>query len=292
MKKSSIAIIVLIAVLAGAFIGVKLYGEKKAQETIDDEIARIAPFASVTYDGVSFNPLTLKTCINDIKIAPNGSTSEYTIRDITVNRYDTSSASPQYVDVMVNGIFLDLKSEAVTGDMAEAAAILAQVGYDSLDIDMGIKYDYAAANKDMDFAYSIKIKDMGAIGFSMGVGNMELSENSMAALLFDYTSLTIRNMRVDYKDDSLTSRIVTMMAKQQGATEEELMEMANSTIDMEIESEEDETGLMVLKAVKKFLNDPKAFVITLTPEQPVSLGEFEKQSPEETLRMMNFNIQI
>lgn len=288
MKKSVIALLVLILAIGG-FMGAKYYGEKKAREIVDDEIAQASMFAKITYEDISFNPLTFKTTLEALEISPPGATFKITAQSIVINKYDTKNSPPLYSDIETNGIFIDFADEKGVGDLAQAAAFMDKLGYDSVTMDIATRHTYKKEGKHLTYGFNLKVKDMGILAFDTALDNLDLSDNSMA-LFMDHSNVEIASAKVQYIDNSLVNRAIKMQAKEAGISTDEMMTMLNNSLDGEIQNEEDELGLAVLNALKKFLNKPGTYTITLNPEKPVPFMRFQEASPEDVLRELGMTV--
>jgi hypothetical protein len=159
---------------------------------------------------------------------------------------------------------------------AEAEVGPQAIGYEELVI--GVTWDGsrdpAAKTLTID-DFTVSVADAGDLSFTAELGNvpepaaLRSAEGSDQAAEIVVDAVTIR-----YEDNSLTGRILDMMAQQQGITREEYAAQVAGALPFLLAALNNPAFQeQVSTAVGAFLQDPQSISASIAPEPPISAGE-------------------
>ncbi|MEC4675437.1 MAG: hypothetical protein VST72_00755, partial [Nitrospirota bacterium] len=131
----------------------------------------------------------------------------------------------------------------------------------------------------------------GEFELELHLGNIDLSPDNYMAVLFAFPQIAIENAKFRYKDDSLVSRIQQKAARESGEDVESFKNKLSSKIDKQIAKTYDDFSIKSLNALKEFIRDPNEISISVSPDEPLPLGDLQKvNDPDEIIRMLNLKI--
>ena len=172
---------------------------------------------------------------------------------------------------------------------------LKQLGYSSLTLKASGDGELTVADDTFGFSANIGFASEDLAGFKMAFGASEVPMTAAAemrasqkegrppnfnALMPQLMNVSLGNFQFRFEDDSITKKVLPMIAKMQGMDEAAMV--ANAGAMMQI-------GLMHLKnqaftdqvlgAVNAFLKDPKSFTVSLKPAAPVKVQQLMMLDP-------------
>jgi hypothetical protein len=110
----------------------------------------------------------------------------------------------------------------------------------------------------------------------------ESREPDFAALQPQLMNVTIGNFKLRFEDDSITKKVLPIIAKMQGMDEATLVSNAGALVQL---------GMMQLKsqamtdqvvaAVSSFLKDPKSITVSMNPAQPLAVQSISTLNPAD-----------
>jgi hypothetical protein len=150
------------------------------------------------------------------------------------------------------------------------------LGYQQLVIDASWNgsRDPAAKTLSIEDA-TLSIADAGDISISAEIGNFPAPNALRGPDGSDLAGkITIQSLTVRYEDDSLTNRVLDMMAKQQGITGAEYAaQMAAALPFMLAALNNPAFQEQVTAALGAFLQNPQSITVEMLPDPPISGGE-------------------
>ena len=255
------------------FAGAKLISPQVATKEVDQAIAALSPVVDVEYQKVSA-PLFGgvfggNTTVKNVTLTPVGTTEPIKANELVVHRYEKNTNN------MPTDISLEMKGIQVAGADLAGEGTLTNLGYDedlSLDMTGDYRYDEAAKAIRLD-KLKMGADDMGDLEVSLHVENVALDEEAIASFPFSFFGMEFHAAEISYKDDSFVKRMFDTAAAAEGVSVEEYKETLISEFETEMASTGEELPPELVKAFKDFINNPKSFSITASPDSPISLTE-------------------
>ena len=184
-----------------------------------------------------------------------------------------------------------IRADLTKIDDAEAKAVLAQLGYDQVSgyFEMGGSWtpgDGRMVLEQFDFGFA----DVGTIGLSFDLGGytqafmdaIKVMQKNMAAnpgadnsqqglaMLGLMQQLTFEGASISFFDDSLTRRVLELVAKQQNTTPEQIANQAKAIVPfMMAQLNDPALTQAATDAVTAFLDNPENITISATPDKGV-----------------------
>lgn len=173
---------------------------------------------------------------------------------------------------------------------AQTRAMAASLGYEALDGYLEMEGSWNPADGQLSLArYDISIDNAGTFGISFELGgytpelfaairkvqaqtNEAGGDDSAAgmAMLGLMQQMTFKSARIEFTDDSLTSRALEFVAQQQGAKASDVANQAKALVPFALmQINNPELTQMATQAVSAFLDDPQNFAIVAQPPAPV-----------------------
>lgn len=276
----------ILIVLIALFVGYNIYAEKQLKKEVDKAIANAAPFVTIEYEDVGMDLFGPNKHITNVAISPVGKNRTTTIKDVTILDFDGKNKIPLHMHVSFNGITISGE------DTDESLKGLKELGYENLTANMEIDYRYDSGKKEFHLnRFNWGADKAGKFELELHLGNIDLSPDNYMAILFTFPQIAIQNARLTYKDDSLVSRIQKKAASESGEDVESFKNKLSSKIDKEIAKTYNDSSIESLNALKEFIRDPNEISISISPDEPLPLGELQKvNDPDEIIRMLNLKI--
>jgi hypothetical protein len=188
-------------------------------------------------------------------------------------------------------------AEKFTADLSgvqdpQSKAVIDAMGYQTINGFFELAGSWQPTDGRMALSqYDISVENAGTLGISFDVGgytpafiaSMQELQKKMAAqpagsdnsaqglaMLGLMQQLTFHQAAIRYDDDSLTGKILDLVAKQQGVTPADIKNQAKAILPFALtQLNNAELTAQVSAAVNKFLDEPKSLEITAAPAQPV-----------------------
>ncbi|NOQ34387.1 MAG: hypothetical protein GQ569_00645 [Methylococcaceae bacterium] len=285
MKKLIIGIATIV-VLTGGYAGAKVYASQIAEKKIEKAVTKASKYAQINYENVSVNLLNQGVHISDVVVAPVNSKEKFYINEIIVHNFDKKSDIPILVDISLNGIKLDLKK--LGNDLKE----INELGYkDQLSLNFAIKFNYDDQQKKLNLEkLTVGADEVGDIAISFQLGNFNLDSKPLIAAIMN-PQLALHSAKITYHDDSLTERLFKVAAKEDNMSVEDFKKRRIEKIQQQIDKEDDPFTKSALQEVIVFINNPKSFSISATPEKPLPLGNIMMiNEPKDAVKLLNIKI--
>jgi len=161
---------------------------------------------------------------------------------------------------------------------------LAMAGYSELELAVaGTSVTvYADDIVGFDLELSLDGRDVGSLILELGADGIPLDllegidagDPDEEALLGFADGISLKRARIRFEDDSLTSRLLSLMAEEEGKDVASFVAEGTEGIDMMLsESLEPALARQVSAALTAYLNDPKSITFALSPAQPVLFAQ-------------------
>ncbi len=181
--------------------------------------------------------------------------------------------------------------------LVDQGGMLKQLGYGGLSFDIESNSTAEIAGGDIGMSADINIRgrDIGTFKFGLAAADVPLAiyaalqnaqktgkEPDVNALLPQVQGITLSEFSLRFEDQSITGKLLPMLATMQGTDEAALV--ANAGAMMQV-------GLMQLQnqafseqaaaAVNAFLKDPKSLTITAKPAEPLKVSDIMAMNPAQ-----------
>jgi hypothetical protein len=179
--------------------------------------------------------------------------------------------------------------------MIDQSGMLKQLGYSSLSIDLSGngRMDVVDDRYDVDLNFGITSRDMGTLKFGftkagiskvlmaeMQKAQAEHREPDLAALMPEIQSITVGGAAIRFEDQSITKKVLPMIAAMQGMDEATFVNMAGPMLQMGLmQLQSPALAEQATKAVNSFLKEPKSLTIEAKPATPVTVAEMMGMDP-------------
>lgn len=287
MGKKQIAGISIVVLLTAVYFGAKMYAASIAEAKVNEAIAKAGKFADIDYDNVSVDLLGMNVRVSNVLVSPAEQKEKLKIGEIVIYDIDDKSEVPTRMSIACNGIELNVSD---LGDKAEG---LIKLGYDdNILMNFSSEYYYDKEKKELDIKkISLGADDAGELIVSLSLGNIDINEKNISALLFMFPEFLFKNANIKYVDDSLTDRVIKISAEEKRADVSEFKNMIIKDIEKEIASEQDEFTKKALGEIENFLKKPNALSISVSPEKPQPIGRLMRvDDPKEIIKLLNVKI--
>lgn len=169
------------------------------------------------------------------------------------------------------------------------------LGYDKLEMGIDIEMDWNAQTGRMALSkYEFDVKDIGALDIQMIVGgytealnkkiralNAEIQalpaqERDLASkrILEEMSAITMESMKLSFRDNSITNKLIALQAQAQGQPPENMKAMLPIMLNGVLAGlQQPELAAKLVSAVEAFLAQPGTISVAASPEAPLSFAE-------------------
>lgn len=177
----------------------------------------------------------------------------------------------------------------------QAKAVIEQLGYQTLNGHIAIKASWKPSDGNLVVDhYDIAVDKAGTLGLSFDIGgytaefmkSVREMEKKMAAtqgqdqsaqglaMLGLMQQITLKKAAIRFDDDSLTGKVLDLLAKQQGAKPSDLVNQVKAILPFGLaQLNNPQLAAAVTDAVGKFLDNPKSIEIKAEPAQPLPVAQ-------------------
>lgn len=276
----------LILLLVGYF-GFKMYAASVAEERINLAIAEASEFVDIDYDDVSVDAMGLDVRISNVTIAQGDDPEKIKIEEVVVHDIDGSSEMPLFMSICLKGMKLEnaLKPTEI--------AQLKEYGYDEeLLTDISIDYLYDEDAKELTVKkFSGNTDNLGKMDLSLHISNINLNPEMTLEQFLQNEKAMIHGAIINYTDDSFFNRIIEVEAKKAHKSPTELKQILMQELEKSTKGQEDQFTQDVISAVKKFVENPKKFSISINPDKPVIFNRLMRtKNPQALIDLLNLEV--
>ena len=312
-------LIIWALVLGGlAYGGSKFYLHQKVETGLDSAVIMMAPYAEVTYKGVS-STMAGKLTVNGLRVRIDGFRDDiYVDRfgidtpsfltllelgDIAAGRQPSGGEFPEYIGFILEGMhvpadadfyqtFYDLGIEAmgVPSDISEpgvqcvgkyghSPAALADLGYDEQLLSLAMYLRKSGSSELMHLTASID--EMWDIELDLTLAQGELTRDAMA-------SRKLSELKFVLTDRSINAR-VNEYCERLGLSPEETLQAQLDALHFHGESNGIVFDEYVLDPYKEFLAGKPTLVVTAQPSNPVNLTQIGLYNPSDVPALLNLS---
>lgn len=273
-----------------SIIAFKMISSSMVEEKIDKKLESF-PAGMVTYDDASVDLFGFDVHVNNVVFhAPNGKDSK--IDEIVLKSFDDKHDVPNYLDLELNGMDLDVESLKYN---PQTAAILDGLKYKDLKADFEVEYSFDDEKEMIDLdTLSLDIKEAGKLSLNSKIYGVKSLENIALQVMMNPASFKLSKSSIEYKNDSFFERFIAMSAKEKGISEKDFKKQYTSELSKELDKAKakgDKYEIATLEAIEKFVDKPKSFEISIDPKEAVSLNTLNQTSDmNKLLELLDLDI--
>ncbi len=273
-------------VLTGSYAGATIYSSQIAEEKIKEAVADASKYAKIGYEDVRVDLLNQNIHISDIVITPVDSEETFYINELVINDYDKKTDVATLANFSINGIKLDLtkhrdKTEKIT-----------ELGYQGqLLLNVAVDFNYNMQTKALDLKnFTLGIDDMGDITINFKLHELNLKSGTVFGALMN-PKFSLQNAEIRYHDDSLAERLFKLAAKKENVSVETYKKLGIEKIQQLVDAEQDTFTKTALEQIIVFIEKPKSFSVSASPESPFLLGRLMMiKNPKDLIKQLNVKI--
>jgi hypothetical protein len=176
----------------------------------------------------------------------------------------------------------------------DTSGMLKQLGYSSLSFDVGGNGEVSVAEENFGFDFDIFYagKDMATIKIGAGAGAIPFAliselqgmegnaQPDPSKLMPLVQGISISRVKMRFEDQSITKKILPMIAAMQGMDEATLKQSAGAIVQLGLaELKNPAFTAQVVAAVNAYLNDPRSITVLAKPAQPVTVQQLMQLDP-------------
>jgi len=312
--------IVIAAIVIGglAYGGAKLYLHHKVSESMDTVVIRMAPYAKLTYEGVS-STMSGELTIDGINAKISGFNDELRIDkmgidtanflallelgDIVSKGRSGSDDLPEDFGFILEGMHMPANADyyarlhefgiaalGVTDDKDPAAqcvgkygfspAALADLGYSEQNTSVAVYLRQDGANSGMDMF--VGIEDMWSMDIELELSGTLKSQISMGRA----PRPTLNSMSVEVTDLSINKR-TRDYCRQLGLSEEETLQAHLDAFEFFGANNGIVFDEYVMDPYKEFIGGKSTLRVTAQPDNPVNLAQISLYKPSDVPALLN-----
>ncbi len=205
-------------------------------------------------------------------------------------------------------------AEKFTADLStvsdpQSKAVIDALGYQTISGFFEMAGSWKPSSGDLQLAqYDISVENAGKIGMTFDLGgytpaflqSMQDLQKKMAAqpagadntaqglaVLGLMQQLTFKGMSIRFDDDSLTSKVLDFVAKQQGAKPEDIANQAKGVVPFFTpQLDNPELAQQISTAVNTYMDDPKSIEISAVPAQAMPMSQIAASASANPLALV------
>ncbi|MCD6223338.1 MAG: hypothetical protein J7J73_00335 [Deltaproteobacteria bacterium] len=304
MSKKITFILVIILLLVVGFVVANHVATTKAKEQVNNYIYKNKLEKTVSYKEVKASVFPKHISIKNVSI----STEEKIIyiNEILVRSLDTKNDIPLYGDIEIKHI-----SSPGSEEFTETEKKLKELGYDSLKLNLRMKFNNNKATKTQNIDYVTTIENAFKAGFVFKLGNIDfkkmkemqnyfkekfndVSPDELLSFSQNFMSVSISYCEFYFKNEGLIDKIMEKEARDKGISEEKIKENMCKILDMQITSAKMHKQREFFEAIKKFIKKPRKISVKISPSKPVEIQEIiqciKSKNTNKLLNKLNLSI--
>jgi len=184
---------------------------------------------------------------------------------------------------------IDVALADLAGQSPEFQTFIEGLEQETLSLSLKIESDVKIEEELFTLApFEITADGLGVLKLEVGFAGVSTEVLKKLSLgdqmaLFD-PNIKLAKARLIYEDQKLADHIIDKIAEKENQSREAVIEMSTGQVGMMVGMQDPLMAPMVVEAVEGFLTHANMFEISLTPETPVSMIDFQKASAMGTLK--------
>jgi hypothetical protein len=173
-----------------------------------------------------------------------------------------------------------------------AAQGFQQLGIDKLALDLDIASRWRPEEKHFFLdRFNLTLPGLGALEIDAALGGLEASRLTAGDALGAAQAAVVEKAGLRYRDASLVGRVLSATAAASGGSADQLRsQIVQQASLMAEQMSEQQAAADALRAIAKFVADPKALTVTVTPPQPFGAGEVMSAQPEDLPELIGLHV--
>ena len=304
MSKKLIFIpIIIVLLLVIAYIAANRAATTNAKEQMTNYIHKNKLEKIVSYEKVKAS--VFPKCISIKNLSINTEEKIIYINEVLVRSLDTKHDIPLYGDIEIRHI-----SSPGSEEFTKIEEKLKKLGYDSLKINLRMKFNSNETAKTQNIDYVTTIENAFKVGLIIKFNNVDfkkireiqksvskkpdkLSPDDFRVALQGISDTAVSYAEFYFKNEGLIDRLMKKEATDKGISEEKIKENACKMLDMQIASVKTTAQKDFLKAIRKFIKKTRKISVKISPRKPVKIGEvIQCITNRDTKLFSNLNFSI
>lgn len=263
--------------------GLKSYANRQAARKLDEALARISLFASVTYERVDFALFSHRLTISSLTVYP---------RDLSVSNEKSKKLGFRIRRIRVedslnlgaSGLGLSVEGIEVDPAVVDAGTVISELGIKG-PLLMGLRIDLGIDVKEKELnlrTLYFDVQGLAALSIGARLGNISITDAMIGkvqdspreamSMLMALSGITLSSAQISYTDGSLAQRLMTKAAKEQNVSIERFKSGLVEKLKAVEKESEDEFVRGLVKPLSDFIAQPGKISIKAAPQKPVPLG--------------------
>jgi len=272
-KKIGLAALVLCVLAAAGYLTAKWVVTRQVARQIQKTVAEMPEVKAVEYGGLDVALFHQNVSMRDVTVTLAVPDQQLHIDRLVVDGFEAGDTIPGRLHLVVEGLDLNV----VDPLMKPFRRDLEKLGYRRLKVFLECRYRYDEAARKLDIErFRLDVDRMGKIELAAAMENLDVShlkggvQNplSLAMLL---PSAAISSVHLDYRDASLTRRLLQDGARRSGLSVRDYARRITGDFSRLLGNTQDPRLRETVTAVSRFLEKPEGISVRLSPQKPVPL---------------------
>ena len=309
MKKKSIIVAIILAVITALYFVIQHSMTQNMQKGLDEAIAGISEFADVSYGSAGINLLRASAYLNDVRIViPALSEKQFEIKKIVIYNIDRTAKPPHFAKVSINGLKIPLP-ESIPLVFFE----IPFVGGETL-VDINVDYELRPAIQS-DFHGGLRsnmqeilvsaakkpspttdgqpaLYDLILKKLDVGIDTLFSLHCFLEVQNIDISAAAIKRAEIEYRDASLIPSVIKRLAEMDAVSAEDMTQTAVNFF--EEKGMQAPEGLIkdACFALKNFIANPKKITVSVEPETPITYAQLNRMNGDKIMNILNLKITV
>ena len=226
-----------------------------------DEVAaesRMSPFSELDITG--------------IKIAESGTSAAITIADVDMKVQIDDKGVPTDLDLAMDSFYIP--SEVFQAE-PEMGAMLKQLGYDDLTMNIAVSGSYITDGDKLDLRnFTLDLTDVGKLQIGAKIAGVSMTEFADKGPDAIGPDSILESLSLRFDNAGIVEKGLDMQAQQMGVSREDMVTQLTGALPLMLNALQNPAFQeQVASAATTFLNDPKSIEVSASPANPVSFQE-------------------
>lgn len=291
-KKIILGSLAIIIVLA--FVGYVVV-QGKLKEPIEDKIAEIqkdlAGVGELEYEKVLVNPITRKVSVKGVEFYDYNTEQIVNVGSINILSVDEESEIPKFLKFSLKNVVVGLEEKDSLFGIEDAFWL--EHGFkDSLELDLEVDYVYDEKQEQLNFnMLSLDVEKLGSMDLSLSLGNINLTQEGIVSLMFNWPHLLFCGGDVYFEDEGLVELMLKEDAKGLGMSYTDYREMVLDIVREADSSLSSDRVNSIRENAYNFVKNPQTVLASAYPDRPVQIQRIIQMSGEERLlELLNLEV--
>jgi cytochrome c-type biogenesis protein CcmH/NrfF len=267
LKKIGAVLLALLVLVLALGFWLKTRVERRVERVLHEKTARLAPFATLHYARVAFDPLAWDLHIHDVQIALLGQ-PPVSIEEMVIERWDRNRHHRLPYTVAVRLRHAHVPAALLGRYACPLAACKARLPF---SLALSLRYEEAQQTvrlQHMDF----EIPAAGRMQLKAELEHVPWQDGLGAVMATSY-AIVLRQVAITYCDHALLDRVVTEQARERGIGPQDLRQSWHDALEeKKRQALNDAAQKRFYTSLQAFLQHPRCLDLQLAPSPAPSLG--------------------